>query len=192
MSRRLSLLAAYVNRYVGFILGYGQRQRQQEYVNALEHDDWAGRGGVEGQHYFQGIFELQPGEVMIVETALPESVRYWNIQVNDALWNTIDWVNHQSSLNGVQAVLDDDGKFRAVIAVEDPGVPNWLDTGGHLVGSLMLRWTEASSGPAPTLKIVPLATLRDHLPTTTPLVSEAMRRDSLRQRRVAAQYRRRW
>jgi Protein of unknown function (DUF1214) len=192
VARRLTLLSAYINRYVSFILGYGQRQRQQGYVNSLEHDDWAGRGGIAGQHYYQGIFELQPGEAMIIETALPDRVRYWNIQVNDPLWNTIDWFNHQSSLNGGQAELDADGKFRAVISVEDPGVPNWLDTGGHLVGSLMLRWTEASSGPEPTLKIVPMARLREHLPDTTPAITPAERNERLRERRRGAQLRRRW
>lgn len=192
VSRRLKLLAQYSARYAMFILGYGNRQRQQGFVNRLEHDDWAGKGGVAGQHYYQGIYDLQPGEAMIVETPLPEQVRYWNIQVNDALWNTIDWLGHFSSINGGQAVIDADGKFRAVISPADPGVANWLDTGGHRQGSLMLRWTEASSGPVPTVTIVPLAEIKQHLPPTTALVTPAEREESLRQRRKAAQYRRRW
>jgi hypothetical protein len=190
--RRLQLLAAYINRYVGFILGYGRRQREQGYVNRLEHDDWAGRGGVTGQHYYQGLFQLQPGEAMIITTDLPERVRYWNIQVNDSLWNTIDWFKHQSSINGAQAVIDKDGKFRAVICIEDPGVPNWLDTGGHLQGSVMLRWTEASSGPEPSISIVPLVDLQEHLPTDTELMTVAERQHSMQQRRRGLQFRRRW
>lgn len=191
-ARRLTKLSEYVMRYAGFILGYGQRQREQGFVNKLEYDDWAGRGGVDGQHYYQGIFELQPDEVMIIETELPKTVRYWNIQVNDALWNTIDWFNHQSSINGSQAVIDSDGRFRAVIAAEDPGVANWLDTAGHLTGSLMLRWTEASSGPKPEVKIVKLAELKKRLPTSTAWLSEEQREAALRKRHRAAQWRRRW
>jgi len=191
-SRRLKLLTEYVSRYVGFIMGYGNKQRAEGYVNKLEHDDWAGRGGVSGQHYYQGIYELQVDEALIIETELPDKVRYWNIQVNDPIWNTIDWFTHQSSINGSQAKLDNDGKFRAVISVQDPGVPNWLDTGGHLNGSLMLRWTEASSGPEPALKIVPLAELRTHLPADTPQISAQQRAESLRARNKAAQFRCRW
>lgn len=191
-SRRLKLLAEFISRYVGFILGYGQKQRAGGYVNQLEHDDWAGRGGVAGQHYYQGIYDIKADQAIIIETELPEQVRYWNIQLNDPIWNTIDWLTHQSSLNGGQAKLDSDGKFRAVISAQDPAVPNWLDTGGHLQGSLMLRWTEASSGPAPSLKIVPLAELRNHLPDDTPAVTAQQREESLRERNKAAQFRCRW
>lgn len=81
VARRLQLLSEYIARYAQFILGYGNRQREQGFINRLEHDDWAGKGGVEGQHYYQGIFDLQDGQAMIIETELPEQVRYWNIQV---------------------------------------------------------------------------------------------------------------
>ena len=189
---RLDRLSAFVERYAGFALGYGQRQRAQGFINSLEYDDWAGRGGVAGQHYYQGIFRLEAGQAMIIDTAMPDQVRYWNVQLNDPLWNTIDWINHQSSLNGGQAVLDSDGRFRAVIAIDDPGVPNWLDPAGWLEGSLMLRWTGASSGPEPTLKIVPAAEVRDHLPSDTPVVTPSQRDEALRRRRRGAQWRRRW
>lgn len=192
IARRLTLLAGYPRRFVSFALGYDKGQRERGLVNALEHDDWAGRGGVTGQHYYQGIFRLQPGEALILETALPERVRYWNVQLNDPLWNTVDWFNHQSSLNGGQAVIDTDGKFRAVISVDDPGVPNWLDPGGNREGSLMLRWTEASSGPAPSLRVVSFADVRDHLPSSTATVTPEMRSAALRIRRRGAQLRRRW
>ena len=55
-------------------------------------------------------------------------------------WETIDYANHQSSLNGFQAVIDDDGFFRAVVAGRDPGVTNWLDTAGHRQGPMIFRW----------------------------------------------------
>ena len=49
--------------------------------------------------------------------------------------------NRQSSLNGHQAVLDPDGVFRAVISARDPGVPNWLDTGG-VITSYSIHYTK--------------------------------------------------
>ena len=104
----------------------------------------------------------------------------------------IDWLNRQGSLNGGQARLDADGRFRAVIAHDDPGVPNWLDPGGWSEGAIMLRWTEASSGPEPTLRAVPLTALRDHLPADTPTVDADARQESLRARRRGVQLRRRW
>lgn len=192
IARRLGMLAAYPRRYGSFALGYPKGQRERGLVNRLEHDDWAGRGGLAGQHYYQGIFRLEPGEALVIETEVPERVRYWNIQLNDAYWNTIDWINHQSSLNARQAVLDEDGRFRAVISVDDPGVPNWLDPAGRSEGSLMLRWTEASSGPEPRLSLVPFSSIREVLPATTPIVSPHARAEALRLRRRGAQLRRRW
>jgi hypothetical protein len=192
IDERLTALAAYPKRLSGMALGFIKAQRDKGLWNALEHDDWAGRGGVQGQHYYQGLFRLEPGQVLLLETELPETVRYWNIQLSDMMWNSVDWMNRQSSLNGGQARIDADGKFRAVIALEDPGVPNWLDPGGNSEGAIMLRWTEASSGPAPTVRLVNLADLHAQLPDDTPSISPQQREEQLRARRRSVQLRRRW
>ncbi len=189
---RLQRLAGHPQRYAALWLRHMQGQRQKGLVNRFEHDDWAGRGGVSGQHYFQGLFRLEPGHVLLLETELPGQVRYWNVQLSDPLWNSVDWLNRQGSLNGGQARLDGDGRFRAVIALEDPGVPNWLDPGGWTNGAIKLRWTEADSAPVPTLTPIPLKALRAHLPADTPHVSPARRDDALRARRRGVQFRRRW
>lgn len=192
IAERLAALSGYPKRLAGMALGFIKAQRDKGLWNALEHDDWAGRGGVTGQHYYQGLFRLEPGQVLLLETELPDSVRYWNVQLSDMMWNSIDWLNRQSSLNGGQARIDTDGKFRAVIARDDPGVPNWLDTGGNLDGAIMQRWTEASSGPAATLTVLDQTQLRAHLPSDTPHVSVEERETQLRARRRSVQMRRRW
>jgi hypothetical protein len=192
IAERLSSLAAYPKRLSGMALGFIAAQRGKGLWNRLEHDDWAGRGGVQGQHYYQGLFRLEPGKVLLLETSLPDQVRYWNVQLSDMLWNSVDWMNRQSSINGGQARIDSDGRFRAVIALEDPGVPNWLDPGGNSEGAVMLRWTEASSGPEPSLRLVDLANLREELPEDTPGVSIETREAQLRARRRGVQLRRRW
>ncbi|WP_231725697.1 MULTISPECIES: hypothetical protein [Sphingomonadales] len=192
IGERLAALASYPRRLAGMALGFIKSQRDKGLWNVLEHDDWAGRGGVTGQHYYQGLFRLAPGQVLLLETDLPDSVLYWNVQLSDMMWNSIDWMNRQSSLNGGQARLDSDGRFRAIIAIADPGVPNWLDTGGNREGAIMLRWTRASSGPAPSLRVIDAASLRDHLPDDTPVISPDERERQLRARRRSVQMRRRW
>src|SRR5690606_26165187 len=151
IARRLEALMAYPKFYAGFATRHINNLRSGGFINRLQHDDWAGRGGVEGQHYYQGIFDLQPAHVLMLEKELPETVRYWTVQLSAMQWNSVNWMNQQCSLNGAQAVIDSDGRFRAVSAVEAPGVANWLDPGGLSEGSMMLRWNEASSGPVPTL-----------------------------------------
>jgi hypothetical protein len=192
IDERLTALSSFPKRLSGMALGFIKAQRDKGLWNALEHDDWAGRGGVQGQHYYQGLFRLEPGQALLLETELPETVRYWNIQLSDMMWNSVDWMNRQSSLNGGQARIDADGKFRAVIALEDPGIPNWLDPGGNNAGAIMLRWTEASSGPAPTLRLVNLADVRAQLPNDMPYISPQQREEQLRARRRSVQLRRRW
>lgn len=191
-ARRLERLMEYPLRYAGFALKHMKNQRDRGLYNQLEYDDWAGRGGVAGQYYYQGLFDLGEDEALILETDLPETVRYWNIQLTDRLWNSVSWLNHQSSLNGGQAVLDGDGRFRAVISIRDPGVPNWLDPAGRGRGFLMLRWNEASSGPPPALRVVPFDRVRQELPADTPSVSFEERQEQLRARRRSVQFRRRW
>ena len=135
---------------------------------------------------------MAPDEALILETELPEKRPYWNVQLNDELWNALEFIYRQSSLNGHQARVDSDGRFRAVIAHVDPGVANWLDPVGSRQGMLIGRWYGCSTNPVPTLTRVPLADLRRHVPADTPILTAAEREAQLRTRRLGAQLRRRW
>lgn len=148
-------------------------------------------GAMSMQAYLQGIYRFQPDEAVILETDVPDC-RYWNFQINDALWNQVDYVYRQSSLNGHQAKLDSDGKFRAVISVADPGVYNWLDTGGFTEGMIIGRWLGTASHPLPRLTRVKLSEVKDHLLQDAPTVSVEERHQQIRQRTLGSQLRRRW
>lgn len=157
--------------------------------NRIAVEAW---GTFPGQTYLEGLYKLASDEALIVETEVPKSCRYWSFLVGDMQFRTIDWVNHQSSLNAFQARLDGDGKFRAVISLSDPGVPNWLDTGGYGEGVIQGRWNNCDSQPVPTTRLVKLAELRRHLPADTPSVGAGQRDQQLRTRRLGAQMRRKW
>ncbi len=148
--------------------------------------------GVEFQAYWPAVFEFSPGEALIVETELPEKRPYWNLQVNDPYFNAVEYVYRLSCTNGHFAKLSSDGKFRAVVALEDPGVPNWLDTAGFTEGTLWGRWYDCSSTPKPTIKRVPFDKIRDYLPDDTPTVTPEQRAEEIRVRVRACQRRRRW
>ncbi len=117
---------------------------------------------------------------------------YWNFQLNDPYFNAVEYVYRLSSTNGHFARLGSDGKFRAVISLQDPGVPNWLDPAGFKQGTIYGRWYDCDSCPTPTLKRVKFAQVRDHLPADTPTVTPEERAEELRARVRAAQRRRRW
>lgn len=148
--------------------------------------------GLSKQVYWPAVFQLDNDEALIIETEMPKRLPYWNIQLNDPLFNAIEYVYRLSSLNGATARIGADGKLRAVIALTDPGVPNWLDPSGFNEGTIYGRWYDTDTHPTPTLTRVKLAELRKHLPADTPHVTPAQRAEELRIRIRAAQRRRRW
>lgn len=144
------------------------------------------------QYYWPAVFEFSPGEALIVETDLPAVRPYWNLQLNDPYFNMVEYVYRLSSINGATGVPSSDGKLRAVVALEDPGVPNWLDSAGYTEGTLWGRWYDCDTTPMPTLKRVPFADICKHLPADTPVVTPEQRAEELRARVRACQRRRRW
>lgn len=149
-------------------------------------------GALSRQVYLPAVFEFEEDEALILETEIPGSVYYWNFQLNDPYFNALEYVYRLSSTNGHFAKLSSDGKFRAVISLNDPGVPNWLDPAGFRQGTIYGRWYDADSCPTPTLKRVKFAELRDYLPADTPSVTPSERNDELSRRVRACQRRRRW
>lgn len=191
-ARRLSRLAAQPARYTRIWLGNVARMRKAGLVNAVETGNFAGHGGFSSQYYCQGLYTIPPGHALLLETDLPEQCAYWNVQLSDPLWSAGDFLNRQTSISGGTAHIDADGRFRAVIALDDPGVPNWLDAAGNSDGALMLRFTRSGSQPVPTITPVPFDAIRTHLPADTPAMLPEQRRIALRHRRESAQLRRRW
>ncbi len=188
---RMERLAGFPDRYAKLFVAFVKNLKQHP-VNTVVPNDWASIGGLANQAYYEGLFEFGEGECLLVETDVPERVRYWSILLADQLFNTIEWEKCQSSLNGHQARLDSDGKFRAVICDRDPGVPNWLDPAGRYKGVIQGRWFESSSAPTPQVRRLKLAELRQHLPADTPVIDEAERKCRLLERFRGAQFRRKW
>ncbi|HEY5026218.1 MAG TPA: DUF1214 domain-containing protein [Acidimicrobiales bacterium] len=138
-----------------------------------------------------GSWKLAPDEALIIEGTPPEGV-YWSYSLGNTWWETIDYGNRQSSLNGHQAVLDDDGQVRVVVAHQDPGVPNWLDTAGHSEGAIILRCVRTDTAPTPTTTVVPFDRLLEELPGSTRRVSPRERAEviDVRRRAVSRRFRR--
>jgi hypothetical protein len=140
------------------------------------------------QFYARGRYECAPDEAIILEVTPPDA-QYWLFHLLSHFWEMADWRYRQISVNGHQAVIDDDGVFRAVISHQDPGVPNWLDATGRPKGLIGGRYNWSDSVPVPTLRKVRFADLRDELPASTPRITPEERSDLLRRRILAARSR---
>jgi hypothetical protein len=201
IAERFSYMPQWVEYMVSYHMELVKYYREQHGINtllrsALNGTALPGRegktGGLPNQIYYDAIYQIDDDEALILETQLPAKSRYWQALVSDDRFSTVDWMNRQSSLNDVQAQVDSDGKFRAVISARDPGIPNWLDKANNKWGLIQLRWNLASDHPDPTLKKVALRDVRKHLPPDTPVVTPAQRKEQLRARREAAQLRHLW
>jgi hypothetical protein len=115
--------------------------------------------GTPDNAYARCYFHLADDEALVVDGEMPActymSVQAWNIYTQ-----TLDYRYHCTSRNGTQIALEPDGTFRVVLAATDPGVPNWIDTAGHRIGCLFVRWMLADIVPdTPRATVVPLAEL---------------------------------
>jgi hypothetical protein len=188
------LLGGYAANLSGIAIGAVARCADQGFVNRFNLTSFQelGNGRDWPQAYWEAVFDIEEDEALIIESELPDERPYWNIQVVDGLWNQLDYVYRQTSLNGLQAAIDPDGRFRAVLSHGDPGIANWLDTGGHGYGMLIGRWYRCSSHPTPRVTRVPFAELDRHLPADAPRITAEDRAEALRQRRIGSQLRRKW
>ena len=109
--------------------------------------------------YSSGRFDLAPGKALVMEGTLPEgefvNVMLWNVHMQ-----TLEYRFRRCSLNETQMQLDGERGYRIVISAEDPGVPNWLDTGGHRRGTIFWRFLLPKSQPdTPRCRVVDVSTL---------------------------------
>ncbi|MBV9994577.1 MAG: hypothetical protein JO127_05130 [Caulobacteraceae bacterium] len=187
----LDRLAGFPDRYAKLFVHFVKTLKDQP-INTVTARTWSDIGGLPDQTYYEGVFEFSEDEALLFETDVPDKVRYWQVLLADPLFNTIDWEKCQSSLNGHQARLDSDGRFRAVIAIKDPGVANWRDPAGRRKGVVQGRWYMSNSAPLPKMTRVKLAELDRRLPADTPRLSPQARKESLLARFRGAQFRRKW
>jgi len=139
--------------------------------------------GLDAARYGFCFWDLAPDQALIVSSDVPDA-RYWTLQLYELGWFELaDTVERQVSLNHTQVDLDDDGRMHIVVSHDDPGVPNWLDSGGRRAGLLTFRWFWPHSDPTPEALVVPFDQLRDHLPPGTSTIDGAGRAAVQRRRR---------
>jgi len=140
------------------------------------------------QLYGQSHFNLGPDQALLLEVALPASP-YWSVNLSSPYLENTDWHLRPNSINGHQAVVDADGVFRAVVSATDPGVPNWLDTGGQATGIIQSRFLLPDAPPEIRLRTLPVSEVRAALPASTPEVTPAQRHEAVLRRVLAVQRR---
>ncbi len=124
-------------------------------------------GGLATQYSSAGHFELTPDQALVI-TLPATDAPYLGFQLGSLWYVSLDYINHQTSLNGTQAQVDADGKIRIVVADRNPGVTNWVETLGHRKGFLQFRWQRVSrqltEADGPTVELVGIDEVAEYLP----------------------------
>lgn len=149
-------------------------------------------GGLATQYSSAGHFELRPDQALVITIPVSDAP-YLGFQLGSMWYISLDYINHQTSLNNTQAQADPDGKVRIVVADQNPGVTNWVETLGHRRGILQFRWQRVSrpvtEAEGPAVEVVDF----NAVPATLPYfehnkISEDQWREriALRQQQIAA------
>jgi hypothetical protein len=175
IARQVIALGDFVEDNLNFFLGFSNPENPNTFLPPL---DGTAMGAAAENRPVIGSWKLAPDEALIIEVTPPEGL-YWSYSLGNFWWETIDYGNRQSSLNGFQAVVDDDGKVRVVVAHQDPGVANWLDTAGHSEGPIILRCVRTETAPVPETRVVAFDRLAEELPTGTTRLTPSERRAAI-------------
>jgi len=124
-------------------------------------------GGLATQYSSAGHFDLATDQALVITLPVTDAP-YLGFQLGSMWYISFDYINHQTSLNGTQAHADPDGKIRIVVADQNPGVTNWVETLGHRRGFLQFRWQrvsrELTEADGPSVELVDFDAVPGALP----------------------------
>jgi hypothetical protein len=125
-------------------------------------------GGMPTQWGTKGNLVLGEDEALIA-TANAAGAQFRNTMLTDLFHMSISYWSSTSSLNMLQMTADQDGRFTYVVAHQDPGVHNWLNTNGLARTIFGHRWQAIPSSytgetPAISVRVVKFKDLPKELP----------------------------
>lgn len=126
------------------------------------------------------VWELAPDESLIVE--MDNHDGFWIFGMGGVFVGSMDFLYRPVSYTPARTAVDSDGVVRLVLAHDDPGVHNWLDTQGFVRGNLTYRNLMSRHPARFRTRVVNRAEVRDALPGDTALVSRQQRVRQLQDR----------
>jgi hypothetical protein len=132
----------------------GERRLPVNEVNEAAPPFLAGGTAGSNQLYASGMFALEPNEALVLWVTVPEMPDYLGFQLSDSWMQSLDQANYVTSRNQSQMNFDADGSSYLVVAREDPGVRNWIDTTGLETAQMTFRfWYREEPSPKQYPKI---------------------------------------
>jgi hypothetical protein len=104
-------------------------------------------GGDPNIFYFHGAWQLADDEMLVITAPSVPQCQSWNFQLDNWWMESLDYRYHTIHINKHTARYEADGGVRIHVAHRDPGLPNWIDTAGHRIGTMCWRWIGAREHP---------------------------------------------
>jgi hypothetical protein len=96
-------------------------------------------GGDARIFYYHSHWKLDRKHALVIHVKPPECDT-WNFQLNNYWMESLDYRYYNICINSYSARLNADGTVTVVVAHEDPGYDNWIETAGHREGTMCWRW----------------------------------------------------
>lgn len=140
-------------------------------VDAAAGDDKRGRAAA------NMYWELAADEALIIEFDAHDGL--WMLTNMGVFFNSMDYLYRPVSYTPSRTVTDADGRIRIVLAHDDPGYHNWLDTQGFRRGNVTYRHMLAGAPAALRTRIIARADLAEALPPDTATVTPQQRTEAM-------------
>lgn len=120
-------------------------------------------GGDANIIYYHSHWKLAEDEALVIEV-MPPRCDSWNFQLNNYWMESLDYRYFNICISKGNAVYNDDGSVKVIVAHHDPGLPNWIETAGHREGTMCWRWYRLEEGAEqtePNCKIIKLKGIKN-------------------------------
>ena len=143
------------------------------------------------QRQSAGYFQLADDEALVL-TITPNNAGYFIVPVTDDWTITHNYWDDVTSLNIEQAMeaggANPDGTYTIVVSKTDPGVANWVSTGGLNQGTMSIRFQDIDQAdpndPKVSSQVVKLAQLGSVLPSGTVYFTPLQRAEQILERKA--------
>jgi hypothetical protein len=126
------------------------------------------------------IWKLASDEALIVEMDMHDG--FWIFGMGGAFVASMDFLHRPVSYTPARTWIGADNVARFVIAHDDPGVHNWLDSEGFAEGNLTYRNLMSQNPATFRTRLVKRAEVMDHMPADTKTVTREERSAMLLER----------
>ncbi len=95
---------------------------------------------------------------MIEAKTIPQC-QTWNFVLQNWWMESLDYRYHKIHFNKHTASYEADGSVKIIVAHQNPGQPNWVETAGHNMGTMCWRWIGAKEHPPVEARVVKFSEL---------------------------------